>query len=606
MFGFLVEKLQFSDSDISHGFQGEESVVVGRYALSYSPVTSVHNCEFYEKNISPFVFICGEISNFDDFGFEQFDNDFAEYISILLKNGDVTVLGKLRGLFAIFAHDPWQNKVWIYSDCIGGFFTVYYSVEMDRFTCSTSFKNAVHGQKAVRVNAESLSRLISTGYVLPPNTLAEGVYKLRPGCLMIIEGGESREEQISVLPFETRAKAPHFAGEEYLLEYMEKYMTKDSCFLLSGGLDSSTLVAIAAKHFGRDIACCAGAFSGCGDLDESSYAKIVADHCSVDLHFIELGHDSVLRNLPEIVEAIGEPFLDDSILPTYAMFKEIKKSFDTVFSGDGPDHLFNRYYPLAAKRTIGFMLKRLPFLPEQNKYVDRLLRSSSDDIEFAYSELFTLPHWGHNRRDEILGLLHPSKKRQFDSSYMCKISGCRADMTHDRNLKCVNVADFYIDGSFGVFSKVGKAASALALHAREPYLASSFAEFAASMPMANKFRGGFFSQLMSRCTTKAHLRDKISKKYLPETIIKRKKGGFTPPLEIWLRDFLRHAHVQDYFSEISKCCLNMEQVDIMLRKFINDNVHGCLIFMLISFDLWVKIFVECHDVKGVLLDDIYR
>jgi asparagine synthase (glutamine-hydrolysing) len=585
MFGFFVEELNMEEHGGLCSFCDERFVLVGGYKLLYSPGNSAHNYDSYENDLTPFIFICGEISNFDEFGYAKFDDDFVKGLSKRVKKHGIAAVSKLRGLFAFFAYDPLQEKTWIYSDSIGGFCTIYYSVDRNSFACSTSLKHVVRGVETARVHVESLSRLVSTGYVLPPNTLAEGIQKLRPGCLMTVEASGTREEQVSVLPFKaSRTTHSGSAGEEQLLAYMEKFVTADSCFLLSGGLDSSTLVAMAAKHFGPGLACFTGVFSGYDDLDESRYAKIVAKHCSVDLHCVELGHDSVLQNLPEIVEAIGEPFLDDSILPTFALFKEIKKNYDTVFSGDGPDHLFNRYYPLAAKRTLGCVLKRVHFLQDKNKYIDRLFRSASDDIEFAYSDLFALPHWKHNRRSEILELMNVICRNEFESSYIYKISDCRGSLKHDDNLRCVNLADFYIDGSFGVFSKVGKSASALELHIREPYLASPFAEFSAGMSMSSKFRGGLYAQVMSKCVTKSYLRDQISIKYLPATILTRQKGGFVPPLESWLRDFLNHAHVLDRFSDVSKWCLNMELVNGIFGRFLRDNVHGCLIFMLISFD----------------------
>lgn len=115
------------------------------------------------------------------------------------------------------------------------------------------------------------------------DTLAEGIQKLRPGCLMTVEASGTREEQVSVLPFKaSRTTHSGSAGEEQLLAYMEKFVTADSCFTERGPLDSSTLVAMAAKHFGPGLACFTGVFSGYDDLDESRYAKIVArKRCSV-------------------------------------------------------------------------------------------------------------------------------------------------------------------------------------------------------------------------------------------------------------------------------------------------------------------------------------
>jgi asparagine synthase (glutamine-hydrolysing) len=607
MIGFCLDNSKKVNDDKFYGFQRETSLNIGRYSLFFSAENSVHNFNTFASDETPFVFIYGEISNCDYFGHDRLNEDFVKYISLRIKKFEIKCVSLLKGLFSILVYDIKKDIIWIYTDNIGGFCTPYYRFSDGLFRCSSSFKVLANSPEPLCVDPQSLSRLISTGYVLPACTLAEGVRKLRPGCLMSVTTEGFQEDQISVLSFEASRKLEGLeTGEELILSYMEKFMTKDSCFLLSGGLDSSTLVSIASKRLNRKIICCTGVFSEFNDIDESFYAKIVAKYFSSDLICFELGGYDVFQSLPEVVECIGEPFLDDSILPTYALLKKIKTRFDTVFSGDGPDHIFNRYYSLAVKRTLGILLKNISFFSNKNKHIDRLLRSASEDIEFAYSEIFALPYWGHNSRLSMLELLSSDLRHPFESSYirmMCNYNN--NSLNHRKNMEIINFVDFYIDGSFGVFSKVGKAASALGLHIREPYLASSYAEFAASLPMNEKIRGGFFSQTLSRCTTKVHLRESISKKYLPDAIINRKKGGFTPPLKCWLQEFLRNEQVLKRFSDVSKASLDMEFVEEIFCKFLNKNTYGGLIFMLISFDLWVKIFVEKRSMKGVQLKDVY-
>ena len=607
MIGFFLNNSKNVNNDKYCGFQGEISLIIGKYSLFFSSENSLHNYYSFMNDETPFVFVYGEISNYEYFGHGRIDEYFVKSLSLQIKNFGMKCVSLLKGLFTILVYDNKKEIIWIYTDNIGGFCTPYYRFCDGFFRCSSSFKVLADSSEPLCVDPQSLSRLISTGYVLPADTLAEGVRKLRPGSLMTVTAEGIQQDQISALSFEAcRRREELETGEELILSYMEKFMTRDSCFLLSGGLDSSTLVSIASKRLNRKIICCTGVFSEFNDIDESLYAKIVAEYCSADLIYFELGKYDVFQSLPEVVECIGEPFLDDSILPTYALFKKIKTKFNTVFSGDGPDHIFNRYYSLAAKRTLGAFLKKIPLVSNKIQQVDRLLRSASEDIEFAYSEIFALPYWGHNSRLSMLELMSSSLRRPFESSYIGMMNNYSGNsINHRKNMEYINFADFYIDGSFGVFSKVGKAASELGLHIREPYLSSYYAEFASSLPMNKKICGGFCSQVMSRCTTKFHLRECISKKYLPDAIIKRKKSGFTPPLECWLREFLRNEQVLKRFSDVSKASLNMEFAEEIFCNFLNKNTYGGLIFMLISFDLWVKIFVEKRSMKDVQLKDVY-
>lgn len=604
MHGFIFSNASNVDYSALDTFQGQESIEVDDIKFVYSPVNSIHNHKYYKQDNAPFVFIYGEMNVQEAVAGEE--EHPARWLSQQIMANGLSSIQGLDGLFAVVVYDLCRKTISICMDKIGGFCTLYYHVGADGVCCSTSFSQIARCIPHLKIDPDSISELISTGYVLPQRTLVKEIGKLGPGCVANVSGEKMSTSNFPVLPFLEKGESPKdLSGAEYILSYLQRYANDDVCFLLSGGLDSSTLVGMAAKELGQKINCYTGVFTGFCNLDESRYAKIVAKHCNVDLRCVELGHDDVLQNLPNIVESIGEPFLDYSILPTYALFKKIRKEFSAVFSGDGPDHLFNRYYSLAMKRTLGFIARNINLLPRNNKYVDRLWRSSSENIEYAYSELFALPHWGHNRREEMLNLLSPDLRRCFAPNYSKNILCDNTGKSHDDNIRLINLLDFYIDGSFGVFSKVGKAASALGLKIREPYLASPYAEFASKLPMNKKIYGSLYAQLMSKCTTKAHLREKISSKYIPESIITRSKGGFTPPLEAWLRDFLSHVRVVERFSKTSQSFLNMAQVNNIFSEFQNINKYGCLVFMLLSFDLWVRIFFEKQIVSNDSLNDIY-
>jgi len=604
MFGFFFSIYCHADCEATADFHDQKSVEIDRLKFVYSSTNCDHNEQDFQQDGVPFVFIYGEMNSFNaaigDSGLS------ARWLSQQIKAKGLSFIHDVDGLFAVIVYDAVTKKVTICTDNVGGFCTLYYHSNNDGLLCSSSFNLIANCLSCLKIDPDSISQLVATGYVLPQRTLARDIGKLGPGCIASVSNGRIAETSFSGLPFLKRTESlEHSTGEEFIFGYLQRYANKDACFLLSGGLDSSTLVGMAAKELGKKITCYTGMFSGFGHLDESEYAKIVANHCNVDLRCIELGHENVLQNLPKIVESIGEPFLDYSILPTYALFKEISKDYRAVFSGDGPDHLFNRYYPLAAKRTLGYIANHINFLPSTNKYVKRLKRSSSEDIEYAYSDLFALPHWGHNSRDDILSLLNQDFRREFPSVYVKSLLPGRMGKSHADNQRLINFIDFYIDGSFGVFSKVGKAASALGLLIREPYLATPYAKFVASLPMEEKIHGGFYAQVMSKCVTKTHLREKISRKYLPESIITRKKGGFTPPLESWLQDFLLQVRADERFSETAKSCLDMSKVNVIFQEFLDNQKFGCLVFMLISFDLWTKIFIEKQNLSNLSLSDVY-
>ncbi|MFP5220755.1 MAG: asparagine synthase-related protein [Acidobacteriota bacterium] len=593
-------------------FTSQKGLEIGNLSIIYSRKSeTTHNIEHFQADNAPFVFIYGEITNKHDFFNADTDppTNIAREISLAIKRDGAPSIQAMTGMFTVVAYDVNGNILHIFNDKIGGIHTTYYRHSENTFLCSSSFQfiTLYHN---VSIDLDSLSNLFCRGYILPPKTLAHGISKNYPGTMLSVSGNCLATKTISTLPFlANEFESEISSGESYLAEYIEATTTKDACFLLSGGLDSSTLVGIAAKLLGNKVQCITGSFKGHKGLDETPYAELVSKHCSAQLNCIELGSDNVFQKLPAIVYALGEPFLDYSILPTYALFREISNDFRHVFSGDGPDHLFGRYYPLAIKRIIG--LQAQPILNRirntKNKYIQRLLRSSSSDIEYAYSELFSLPNWGHNEVDKILSIITSKYRKTPGSGYVGSLAPTTCENSTEDSFRIINFADFYIDGSFGVFSKVGRAASSSNLLIREPYLSTKYAELIAGIPMKSKINGNFFKMLTSDCTTKSHLRNNISVKYLPPETIYRKKKGFTPPLEAWLLSFVENNNIIDRFSTTFKDIMDMSAVRELIYGFITTKHHGCLVFMLLSLDLWIRIFIENKtiDHSQLTLNEVY-
>lgn len=162
-------------------------------------------------------------------------------------------------------------------------------------------------------------------------------------------------------------------------------------------------------------------------------------------------------------------------------------------------------------------------------------------------------------------------------------------------MDAIATMDFYIDGACGVFAKVGRMADAHGLILREPYLDRDVIDLIASLPLQEKQRGTLVHLLASRTKNKWLLKYGIGSRLLPSEIIYKKKGGFTPPLGHWLREVVCPVPVPRLLSSTTMD-LNIFNTNVF-EMILQQHKLGIfdwsrVIFLVISFDLWIRIFLE--------------
>jgi asparagine synthase (glutamine-hydrolysing) len=464
--------------------------------------------------------------------------DTEVLLHLYLRDGPRFVSG-LRGMFAIALWDRRRRLLLLARDRFG-IKPLYYELRDGRLAFASELK-ALERQPEFRreVDHRAVHSFLAFNSIPAPLTIFEGVRKLQPGHLLTCT-----PEGVSVERFarpgpapegELRTESPaELAGElrERLADSVRAHLLADVPVgvLLSGGVDSSGLAALAAQQSGERISTFSIGFRE-PSFDELDLAREVASRYGTDHHELVVDpHVSEL--LPQLVSAFDEPFADSSALPTYLVSQLAADHVKVVLSGEGGDELFGGYETYSADllaTRVGPLAARLaPLmdrLPSSNARVSleyrakRFTRAASLpplDRHHGWKEIFSTeqrdellqPAW----RDPGFDPLTPWRERFAETE--------RAPLL--ARLQDVDLGIYLADD---LLVKTDRMSMVHSLEARVPYLDPIVSELALALPTALKVR---------RLAKKRLLRAALEP-LVPRQILSARKRGFSIPAAAWLR-----------------------------------------------------------------------
>jgi asparagine synthase (glutamine-hydrolysing) len=458
------------------------------------------------------------------------------------------LLPKLRGMFAfalwdardqalILARDAFGKKPLHYAELPDG--TLAFASEIKSLLCVAEVSR--------ELDPEAIEDFFTYGYVPDPKTIYRAIRKLEPAHYLITRKGRSptirRYWSILERLDETPARA-----EEALAERLEAAVTRRLVSdvplgaLLSGGVDSSAVVALMAKAAKGPVKTFSIASSE-PDFDESAYAAQVADKYATDhdVRVVDPDDFSLVRRLPQIYD---EPFGDVSAIPTFTVCAQARRSVTVALTGDGGDEVLAGYrrhaFHLAAERVrkrvpTGF--RRSVFAPLAQAYpraawLPRPLRARSTlrelslDSASAYAAISSaLPS---ETRERITTTAFRQSLGGYDAADLVR-DAYNVDAPLDA-LQRAQYADLmaYLPGD--ILTKVDRASMANSLELRAPMLDTDFSAWSFGLPPCRKLnRAGGGKAILKQAM----------EPYLPSELLYRRKQGFTVPLQRWLRGPLR-------------------------------------------------------------------
>ncbi|WP_372722766.1 XrtA/PEP-CTERM system amidotransferase [Immundisolibacter sp.] len=453
-----------------------------------------------------------------------------------------------RGMFAFALWDRPRRQLLLARDRLG-IKPLYYAPLADGTLLFGSELKALTTcpQLPRQIDPLAVEDYFGFGYVPEPRTIYKAALKLPPGHTLTVRRGEPvpAPRQFWDLPLDPRPVSADVGAEliERLREAVRIRMIAEVPLgaFLSGGVDSSAVVAMMAGLSGAPVDTCSMAF-GEAAYDESAYANDIAQRYGTRHHSERVDADD-FDLLDTLADIYDEPFADSSAIPTYRVCQLARRHVTVALSGDGGDESFGGYrryrwhlqeehlrrrLPLAVRRPLFGALGRL--YPKAN-WAPRFLRAKAtfqslarDSLEGYFDSVAVIG-------DDLRASLYSAAFRRDLQDYRAIEVLRRHDRLADANdpLRRVQYLDFktYLPGD--ILTKVDRASMAHALEVRVPILDHPFVEWAAGLPSALKVQGGegkaVFKQALER--------------HLPRDILYRPKMGFAVPIDRWFRGPLR-------------------------------------------------------------------
>jgi asparagine synthase (glutamine-hydrolysing) len=507
----------------------------------------------------------------------------------------------LNGMFAIAVWDERRKRLVLARDRLGKK-PLYYGTVGETFLFASELKALfVHPLFPRKVDPLSLMKYLFFEYVPCPHSILQDARKLQPASYLVWEDGrvhireywspftgEGRTDSLSVAEAACRVK-------ELLQQSVRRRLISDVPLgvFLSGGIDSSTVTALAQKETGGKVKTYSVGFED-PSFDESRYASLVSQFLKTEHHEQRMTPDDLLDLVPKLPDILDEPMADASILPTYLLSKFTREHVKVALGGDGGDELFAGYPTYLAHRFVRPYERFLKPLHPVVRRVGNLLPVSDDNISFDFKVKKFLSGIGY--RDsirnyvwlgsfsfpEIKRVLSPEMARLFDSDRLVEeISSYEGGFIPSDQTTRLQYLDLRLYLQEDILVKVDRASMACSLEVRAPFLDYELVEFVMGLPSRLKLRGFTSKYLLKRA-----VRD-----ILPGEIIQRKKKGFGVPIAKWVKgplkelfeDFLSHDRIK------REGFLNPECVGSLLQDHQhNKRDNRKQLWTLLVWELWLN------------------
>jgi asparagine synthase (glutamine-hydrolysing) len=549
----------------------------------------------------------GEIYNFLelrkgllDSGHSLKSHGDTEVIAHLAEDHSAAALARrLDGMFAFAVWDRGRELLLLGRDRVGKK-PLYYWSGGGTLVFASEIKGVLaHSAVPCQLDERALSAYLTFGYVPTPHTFFAGIKSVPPAhTVTLTAGGEPRLERY------WQQEVPGVAGgavaaldlglEEaarevrvHLERAIRRRLISDVPLgaFLSGGIDSSAIVALMAGVMGEPVKTFTVGFEDRNGFDERPFARAVAERFGTE-HHEEVVHPEAVELVERLVWHHDQPFGDSSAIPTYLLNQVARRHVKVALSGDGGDELFGGYERFAAglgvDRLLGLpasvrgigerLVAALPSGALRGRVgrVQRFTAAVEDGMPWAY--LGWISYVPEPWRRRLLGA--PDDWARVDYARLWRASaGAR---TLDR-LLALNIDTYLVDD---LLVKADRMSMAHGLEVRSPFLDTELLEFATRLAPALKIRGLSLKRVLKRAL------DDV----LPEDILSRPKRGFGVPLDRWFRqDLASYAAAMLGPSAHVRRHVNGIELDRMLAEHsARASNHGHALWTLLTLELFLR------------------
>ncbi len=596
----------------SDGFYQSESVAFGHRRLSIIDVSNAANQPMKDDSERYTIIFNGEFFNFNEHREaliakgEKFKthSDTEVLLRLYMLEGP-SFLEKVNGFFALAIHDSVNDSVFIARDRMG-IKPLFYYTDENKMIFGSEMKALLAAGIPRVPDRISILNYLQLNYIPGPWSIFENVRKLKPGHYIYFNPSEGtkdiQETRYYKIP-DQRISNNTFAGNyneaqvelrRLLNASVQKRLISDVPLgaFLSGGIDSSVIVALASQHTSH-----LNTFSiGYKDepmYDESHYAQLVADRYKTNHTVFSLSNDDLFEHLFSVLDYIDEPFADSSALAVNILSMHTRKHVTVALSGDGADEMFAGYNKHRAEwllrnrtmfRTSVSALSPLlkPFDGARNSTLGNKIRQVH---RFAEGAAMSNPdrYWrwcGFSGEAEIDKLIDFTYE---NGTYFRRKNELLSPLGKGNSINDVLYMDMNMVLTNDMLVKVDLMSMKNSLEVRVPFLDYEVVNFAFKLPVEFK---------IDSTSTKKILRETF-RKDLPEELFHRPKHGFEVPLLKWFRTGLKSLIEDDLLSDAfidRQGLFNVEGIQSLKKRLFSSNPGEIEARMwgLIVFQYWWK------------------
>jgi asparagine synthase (glutamine-hydrolysing) len=577
--------------------------------LSIIDLSALGRCPMSNEDGSIQVVLNGEIYNFKELrnqlvarGHTFKSSSDTEVIVHGYEEWGKDVVARLDGMFALAVWDNRQRQLLLARDRAGEK-PLYYMVQSGDIVFASSL-SALHAysQGALEIDSNALDCFLSHAFIPGPHTIWKAVKSFPPAhCALVTSNGKFQLERYWNVPDQPPLKISVHDAERFIEEKLQKSVSARLVAdvpvggFLSGGVDSSLVMALAARQHAKINTFSIGFKEA--EFSELPYARQVAQAIGSQHHEQIVTENDLFDVLPELVWQLGQPFGDSSIVPTYLLSKFTRRSVTVSLSGDGGDETFAGYWRHESGWYASVYRKLLPAwartstVPFLARNMRRIGAAGMGTRLAALNEMslatrgagYTNAQTWFNHRDAIFGGLGRSRAADHDP-IACRVTR-PWDGKYNSDLRQLLYDDFQVLLPDDYLMKVDVASMGSSLEVRTPFLDHHFIEAAWLLPDSMKLHFGQRKWLLKR----------IAAKYVPRSVVYRKKMGFAMPVKHWWRG--RLAEILKTLMQDSRAVANgwIEQAPVQhaIAEHVSARAkHDVRLWTILCLELWARVVVD--------------
>jgi len=590
--------------------QTSPSLGLGHRRLSIIDLSSAGHQPMSNEDKTIYIVLNGEIYNYQDLRAELIkkghrfkSNTDTEAVIHLYEEYKEDCVKHLRGMFAFAIWDEKLGVLLLARDRFGKKPLLYY-YKANKFCFASEFSAILASNLIDReINLEAIGYYLTYGYIPAPLTIYKDVLKLPPASMLILKNNKMSLKKYWQLDYSRKIKISEEEAVEETLRLLKEavkirlYSDVPLGAFLSGGIDSSTVVALMSELLGKKVKTFSIGFEEKA-FDELRYARNIVTKFATDHNEFIVKPDA-LKILPLLVERYGEPYADSSCIPTYYVAQQTRQFVTVALNGDGGDEMFAGYERYRAAYLSELCIKLPLFLRKgMVSFLENIIPENSNSRlkisrlkRFLKGTVLSLPdrylRW-------VAIFTRESQDCLYSETFREKVLGTHPEELvgkYFNNLGNYNLIDtlLYTDVNTylpdDLLVKMDIVTMANSLEGRSPFLDHHLAEFVASLPADFKMRR----------LTKKYILKRVIKDLVPRENSHRPKMGFGVPIGNWFRHELKGFLLDVLLSpkSLGRGYFKPEVVKHLVKQHIEKKADfSQQLWSLLMLELWHGRFID--------------